>query len=130
MGGSVRAMTDAAQEGTPVALAIGPAGQSSARPATIVEQTAQTLRTRVWATNAQQVVMLGPLDHEPELIETLDAFFAADCSPSTTACQLSIHRNILNYRLDKGALLTGLDPRHFDQAVQIRLALLLRSLLQ
>jgi carbohydrate diacid regulator len=74
--------------------------------------------------------VLGPLDHEPELIETLDAFFAADCSPSTTACQLSIHRNSLNYRLDKVALLTGLDPRHFDQAAQIRLAFLLRSLQQ
>ena len=34
----------------------------------------------------------------------------------------------LGYRLDKVALLTGLDPRHFDDAVQIRLSLLLRAL--
>lgn len=74
--------------------------------------------------------ILGPLDHEPELIETLGVFFNADCSPSNTACQLSIHRNTLNYRLDKVTQLTGLDPRRFDQAVQIRLALLLRSLQQ
>jgi carbohydrate diacid regulator len=74
--------------------------------------------------------LLSPLDHEPELIETLDTFFAADCGPSTTACQLSIHRNTLNYRLDKITSLTGLDPRCFDAAVQIRLALLLRSLQQ
>ncbi|MCY7322639.1 MAG: helix-turn-helix domain-containing protein, partial [Phormidesmis sp. CAN_BIN36] len=39
-----------------------------------------------------------------------------------------IHRNTLSYRLDKITSLTGLNPRQFDDAVQIRLALLLRSL--
>lgn len=72
--------------------------------------------------------LLSPLDHEPDLLTTLEAFFALDCSPSITARELSIHRNTLSYRLDKIASLTGLDPRHFDDAVQIRLALLLRSL--
>jgi carbohydrate diacid regulator len=72
--------------------------------------------------------LLSPLDHEPELLETLDAFFAEDCCPSSTANRLSIHRNTLSYRLDKIASLTGLDPRRFDEAVQIRLALVLRSL--
>lgn len=71
--------------------------------------------------------LLSPLDHEPELLETLSVFFAHDCCPSTTAKELSIHRNTLSYRLDKIGLLTGLDPRCFDHAVQIRLALLLRS---
>ena len=42
--------------------------------------------------------------------------------------RLSIHRNTLSYRLDKIASLTGLDPRRFDDAVQIRLAVVLRSL--
>lgn len=72
--------------------------------------------------------VLGPLEHEPELIETVEAFFAAGCSPSATASDLCIHRNTLNYRLEKIASLTGLDPRHFDDAVQIRLALLMRAL--
>jgi carbohydrate diacid regulator len=71
--------------------------------------------------------LLSPLDHEPELLETLSIFFAHDCCPSSTAKELSIHRNTLSYRLDKIASLTGLDPRCFDHAVQIRLALLLRS---
>lgn len=74
--------------------------------------------------------LLGPLDHEPELLETLEAFFKADCSPSLTAHRLCVHRNTLRYRLDKAALLTGLDARRFDDAVQIRLALLLRSLVK
>ncbi len=72
--------------------------------------------------------LLSPLDHEPEMIETLAAFFAENCSPSATARRLSIHRNTLGYRLEKIASLTGLDPRRFDDAVQIRLALVLRSL--
>lgn len=72
--------------------------------------------------------LLSPLDHEPELLETLTAFFAEDCCPSSTAKRLSIHRNTLSYRLDKINSLTGLEPRRFDDAVQMRLSLLLRSL--
>lgn len=72
--------------------------------------------------------LLSPLDHEPELLTTLNRFFAEDCCPSATAKQLSIHRNTLSYRLDKIASLTGLEPRKFDDAVQMRLCLLLRSL--
>lgn len=72
--------------------------------------------------------LLGPLDHEPELIHTLETFFAEDCCPSSTGNVLSIHRNTVSYRLQKIASLIGLNPAHFDDAVQIRLALALRSL--
>ena len=71
--------------------------------------------------------LLSPLDAEPDLLLTLDAFFANNCSPSATAGAIGIHRNTLSYRLDRVTTLIGLDPRHFDQAVQIRAALLLRS---
>src|SRR4051794_16170036 len=71
--------------------------------------------------------LLSPLDHEPELLDTLQVFFAQDCCPSETARRLVIHRNTLSYRLQKVAVLTGLDPRRFDDATQIHLALLLRS---
>ena len=74
--------------------------------------------------------LLSPLDQEPELLATLDAFFASDLRPSSTASQLAIHRNTLSYRLEKITSLTGLDPRRFDDAVQIRLALLLREKLK
>ncbi len=72
--------------------------------------------------------LLSPLDHEPEMLATLEAYFAENCSPSATAQRLSVHRNTLSYRLDKISSLTGLDPRRFDEAVQIRLALVLRTL--
>ena len=74
--------------------------------------------------------LLSPLDHAPVLLHTLERFFANDCAPSPTADFLAIHRNTLTYRLDRVAALTGLDPRRFDDAVQIRLALAVRSLHQ
>ena len=72
--------------------------------------------------------LLSPLKGEPELLETLDAFFAANCAPAETVKRLGIHRNTLAYRLAKVASLTGLDPRRFDDAVLIRLARVLRGL--
>jgi carbohydrate diacid regulator len=72
--------------------------------------------------------LLSPLDHEPSLVRTLEAFFDADCVPSATARALGIHRNTLSYRLDKIGTLTGLDPRRFDDAVQMRVALIIRGL--
>lgn len=72
--------------------------------------------------------LLSPLDHEEELLLTLHVFFDDDCCISSTANRLGIHRNTLNYRLDKVASLTGLDPHKFDDAVQIRLALVVRAL--
>jgi carbohydrate diacid regulator len=71
--------------------------------------------------------LLRPLDGEPELSRTLAAFFEADCCPSATAAQLEIHRNTLAYRLDRIARLVNLNPRQFDDAVQLRIALLVRS---
>jgi carbohydrate diacid regulator len=70
--------------------------------------------------------MLKPLEKEAYLIETVAAFFENDCRPSPAAERLHIHRNTLSYRLDSIALLSGYDPRRFDDAVQLRLALELR----
>lgn len=72
--------------------------------------------------------LLSPLDHEPMLMRTLTAFLAHDLSPLPASRELSIHRNTLAYRLDKITSLVGLDPRRFDDAVQLRLSLVLRSL--
>lgn len=72
--------------------------------------------------------LLSPLEEEPELAETLRLFFAADCSPSAAAARLHVHRNTLAYRLEKVALLTGLDPRRFEDSVQLRIALALDAL--
>jgi carbohydrate diacid regulator len=70
-------------------------------------------------------LLVGPLDGRADLVDTLEVFFAENGSPAASALRLAIHRNTLAYRLDRVAQLTGLDPRRFDDAVQLRLALLL-----
>lgn len=62
---------------------------------------------------------------DPETVSTLDAFFAMDCNVSETAKKLFIHRNTLLYRLDKIKQEAGLDVRSFNDAVLVRILLLL-----
>jgi len=71
--------------------------------------------------------MIGRPDlfSDPETLQTLDAFFAMDCNVSETAKKLFIHRNTLLYRLDKIKQEAGLDVRSFNDAVLVRILLLL-----
>jgi DNA-binding PucR family transcriptional regulator len=62
---------------------------------------------------------------DSETLMTLEQFFAMDCNVSETAKKLYIHRNTLLYRLDKFKNATGIDVRSFNDAVLIRVALLL-----
>lgn len=56
-----------------------------------------------------------------EMMETVRMFFRLDLNISDTARQLFIHRNTLNYRLEKIQRVTGLDLRKFEDAVIFRL---------
>lgn len=62
---------------------------------------------------------------DEETVTTLETFFKMDCNVSETAKQLYIHRNTLLYRLDKIKQDTQLDVRRFEDAVLMRLTLLL-----
>jgi len=62
---------------------------------------------------------------DSETVSTLDAFFSMDCNVSETAKKLFIHRNTLLYRLDKIKHEAGLDVRSFNDAVLVRILLLL-----
>ncbi|MCM3041376.1 helix-turn-helix domain-containing protein [Paenibacillus motobuensis] len=64
------------------------------------------------------------LEDEETLI-TLETFFQLDCNVSETAKRLYIHRNTLLYRLDKFKQETGLDVRSFQDAVLVKLRILL-----
>lgn len=68
--------------------------------------------------------LLERLGENTEIIQTLEAFFDFDMSLTKTAEELKIHRNTLVYRLDRITETLGLDPRNFDDAVQIKLAIL------
>ena len=60
------------------------------------------------------------------LLDTLKAFFDNSLSISKTAQMIYIHRNTLLYRLRRVKEITGLDPKIFDEAVQLRIALKMR----
>ena len=62
-----------------------------------------------------------------EMLQTIDMFFRKDLNLSDTARQLFIHRNTLVYRLDKVQRLTGLDLRHFDDAVTFKILYVLKK---
>ncbi|TVY10322.1 PucR family transcriptional regulator [Paenibacillus cremeus] len=62
---------------------------------------------------------------DAETMTTLEQFFHLDCNVSETAKKLYIHRNTLLYRLDKFKQETGLDVRTFNDAVIVKIAMLL-----
>ena len=68
--------------------------------------------------------ILSPLLQDDQLFKTVRTFLTADLSLTNAADLLHIHRNTLIYRLDKTKKLIGLDPRHFDDALQIKLGLM------
>lgn len=55
--------------------------------------------------------------------ETLKAFFANDLNIQKTADALFLHRNTLIYRINKIANETGYDPRRFNDALILQVAL-------
>ena len=60
------------------------------------------------------------------MLETLQGFFDNNLSITQTAKALFIHRNTLLYRLERIKKVTGLDPKKFDDAVQLKIALKMR----
>lgn len=68
--------------------------------------------------------ILSPLLRDEQLFKTVQAFLTSGLNLTDAAAKLHIHRNTLIYRLDKTKKLIGLDPRHFDDALQIKLGLM------
>jgi len=60
---------------------------------------------------------------DTEMLATIEAFLLHNLNAADAANSLGIHRNTLIYRLDKAHKSLGLNPRHFDDALQIQLAL-------
>lgn len=73
--------------------------------------------------------LLGPLLPHQELLRTMEEFFKHNLNLTNTAEALDIHRNTLIYRLDKITSIINLDPRYFQEAVQIYLALLIKRIM-
>ncbi len=67
---------------------------------------------------------ITPDDFDDEMLSTINKFFENSLNVSETSRQLYIHRNTLVYRLDKLQKMTGLDIRVFDDAITLKIALM------
>jgi carbohydrate diacid regulator len=68
--------------------------------------------------------ILFPLLHDEQLYKTVQTFLSSGLNLTEAAEKLHVHRNTLIYRLDKTKKVIGLDPRVFDDALQIKLGLM------
>lgn len=70
---------------------------------------------------------LESLDHET--LMTIQCFFENNLNVSETSRKLFVHRNTLVYRLEKIRKLTGLDLHEFDNAITLKVALMVKRYL-
>ncbi len=68
------------------------------------------------------------LDEETRI--TIDQFFENDLNVSETARKLFVHRNTLVYRIDRLQKEIGLDIRGFDDALTLKISLMVESYLK
>ena len=64
---------------------------------------------------------------EEEDLGTIERFLENNLNISETARQMYIHRNTLVYRLERVQKMTGLDVRRIEDAMKLRLALMIRT---
>lgn len=78
-----------------------------------------------WQANelARPLAKLKSMDNNGLLRRTLIAWFTHNVQPSATARALFIHRNTLEYRLNRISELTGLNLGHFDDRLLLYVAL-------
>jgi hypothetical protein len=58
-----------------------------------------------------------------EISTQIQALFAANLNLSQAAADVGVHRNTLSYQLGQASRALGLDPRKFDDAVKLSLAI-------
>lgn len=67
--------------------------------------------------------------HNSNLVQTLEAYFQANCSPKEAASILQVHRNTVLYRLERIAEITGQNLDDSDVRLRLHLALYVRTAL-
>ena len=68
-----------------------------------------------------------PQELDEEILTTINMFLENNLNVSETARQLYVHRNTLLYRLEKLEKMSGLDIRIFDDALTLKIALMVVS---
>ncbi|MBQ7972280.1 MAG: helix-turn-helix domain-containing protein [Lachnospiraceae bacterium] len=71
-----------------------------------------------------------PLDLDEETLMTVNKFFENNLNVSESSRQLYVHRNTLVYRIERLKNTTGLDIRVFDDALTLKIALMVVNYLR
>lgn len=90
-------------------------------PFILTKQTEAELRIDISKTILQEYI------HDEETIKMIETFFRCNLNLSETAKVLHLHRNSLQYRLDRFVDKTGIDIRQFHHAMTVSLALIARK---
>lgn len=90
-------------------------------PFILTKQTEEGLRLDISKTILQEYI------NDEETIKMIETFFNCNLNLSETAKILHLHRNSLQYRLDRFVEKTGIDIRQFHDAKTVSLALLARK---
>ena len=67
--------------------------------------------------------ILGTIGNETDLLETIKVYIESNANATVAAKKLFLHRNSLNYRLDKFLEITSLDVRKFEDSLSAYLAI-------
>ncbi|MEI3612932.1 PucR family transcriptional regulator [Pseudogracilibacillus sp. SO30301A] len=71
--------------------------------------------------------VLKKFEDDEEMLKTLEMFFNHNLNVSETAKKMYMHRNSLQYRIDKFTNETGINIQKFDQALAVKLALVAKK---
>ncbi|MFD1849987.1 PucR family transcriptional regulator [Oceanobacillus bengalensis] len=74
--------------------------------------------------NEIKTIVLKELIDDEELLHSIKVFISSNLNVSEAAKKLHLHRNSLQYRLDKFIEKTGIDVRRFNEAVAVYLVIL------
>ena len=71
--------------------------------------------------------ILKKFERDEEMLQTLEMFLNYNLNVSETAKKMYMHRNSLQYRIDKFMNETGINIQNFDEALAVKLALIARK---
>lgn len=86
-------------------------------PYLLIAQTSQSIQRELRS-------ILKQFQHDDETLKMIETFLDCNLNISETAKHLYMHRNSLQYRLDRFAEITNIDIRKFHQAMAVYLALI------
>ena len=90
-------------------------------PYLFIDQTDEDFRLNIGKTVLQEYI------NDEETLKMIETFVECNLNVSETSKELHMHRNSLQYRLDRFHEKTGIDVRQFHQAMTVYLALLARK---